>query len=154
LLTEWDETADQFQLIGGGIEPGESPDEAAAREFIEEIGVERDLEHGRDFEICPLEWSTTPPIRWTGMSSTCGVLTAYEVWVYRARLTVERLTLCDQNRWLTLEELMAGRTLSGLKTADPRLYPILDASLAGGLDGVPPSVDAASISNFPEHPGA
>ena len=55
-----DAKADFATFFGGGIDPGESPEVAGAREFLEETG--RTLENPRALEVDPvtLDWSTLP----------------------------------------------------------------------------------------------
>ena len=53
------ESGEPFWLTpGGGLEPGESPEEAARRELAEEVGV--------DAELGPLIWLRRGSFRWNG----------------------------------------------------------------------------------------
>jgi 8-oxo-dGTP pyrophosphatase MutT (NUDIX family) len=149
LLFEWDRAAAQYQLIGGRI-GDEAPETAAAQEFIEEMDVDRSqrLEEGRDFEIRRLDWDRPPPLQWAGISQTVGALTHYQVWAFSVHLRVPQLRLGEQHRWLTIGEVLEGRTASGRRTGDPALFRLMNASLTGGLEHAPVSVGIETIPNF------
>ena len=149
ILFEWDRPAAQYQLIGGRI-GDEAPETAAAQEFIEEMDVDhaQRLEEGRDFDIRGLDWDRPPPLDWSGISQTVGALTQYEVWAYSAHLKVAQLRLGEQHRWLTIGEILEGRTASGRRTGDPALFRLMNASLTGGLEQVPISIGIERIPNF------
>jgi hypothetical protein len=149
-LFEWDRGAAQYQLIGGRIHGDEGPRAAAVHQMIEEVVVEpgQRLEHGRHFDITELDWATELPLEWTGVSRTVGALTHYEVWAYGAHLWTEQLRLREHYRWLSIEEMLAGRTSTDRRTGDPALYRLMDESLAGGLAAVPTSIRSEAVSGF------
>jgi 8-oxo-dGTP pyrophosphatase MutT (NUDIX family) len=150
-LLEWDRPAGQYQLIGGRIDHNEDPLTAARREFMEELDVELGwpkLAHPRDFEL-ELLTPRDRPIRWAGISHTYGVWTEYVVWACHARLHVRTLKLGSQNRWLGMGELFDGVTRTGERTGDPELHRRIDASISGGLQGLPESVAVDAIPDFP-----
>lgn len=81
------EAVGRWELPGGKVEPGESPDEALVREIAEELGV---------------------PIEVTGwLAGRVSIGTAYELTVATARLLAgePEPTEHDQVRWLAAHEL-------------------------------------------------
>lgn len=153
-LFEWDRPAEQYQLIGGHVENGDDPETAALHEFLEEMHIanEQSLHPGRDFELLTdLSWAEASPVTWVRVSPTVGALTEYELHFFRARIGVRQLRLAEHHRWLTIDEMLAGRTESGRRTGDPAMFRLLDTRLRGGLEGVPVSLDAAAVRDFRAH---
>lgn len=116
--------------IGGGLEPGESVEDAARREIAEETGI-------RDFTLGPIVWTGDYIIETQSgpmhFKESFIVAHAHETNLSRAGWTdIEREFVLDL-RWLTLSEI-AGIT--------GRLYPIGLATL------LPPILDG----NYPEEP--
>jgi len=151
-LFGWDQGAAQYQLIGTRMGADEARD-AAAHGLIEGMVDDRgsQLERGRHFDVIRLEWDRPLPMEWIAVSRTVGALTRYEMWFYGARVTVGQLTLGEAYQWLTIDEMLAGRTRSGRRTGDPSLYKAMNAGLAGGLEGVPVSIRHQAISSFGGH---
>jgi hypothetical protein len=150
-LFEWDRIANQYQLIGGHSTDDAGPEATAIEELIEELDVpnEHRFEFGRDFELDP---DPDPaPFDWRSISQTVGALTEYRVHVYRVQLHVRRLRLAEHHRWLTVAEMLNGRTASGRRTGDPSLFREIDLRLRGGLDGVRESIGQGSIADFWGH---
>jgi hypothetical protein len=150
-LFEWDRIAAQYQIIGGYIDQGEDPMSAAAQELIEEVVIEPSqlLEQGRHFDLVPLDWEMPLPVEWNGVSRTVGALTRYQLWVYGVRMKMGRLTPRDGDcRWLTTDEMLAGRTRSGRRTDNPIFYHLMNASLAGGLAAVPVSIGGEAVEGL------
>jgi hypothetical protein len=135
-LHQWDSKSRQFQLIGGKIREKETPIEAASREVSEELH-EKNMMHFRDFE---LELVTSSPILYQDISRTYGALTDYECYFFLAKMKVARIQLSHDDRWLTKRKMDRGRTDSGRQIRSPAVTRSLDASLSGGLEGLPSSI--------------
>jgi 8-oxo-dGTP pyrophosphatase MutT (NUDIX family) len=151
-LHEWDRRAGQYQLIGGRVEPGESLITAARREVVEELDIEgkQDLEYERDFSL-KLLLETDRAIQWMGISPTYGALTQYYFWVCSAQFNISELKLKDNNRWLSIDEMLAGETRTGKKVGDAHVYRLMDAQIKGGLRNVPISINIRNTRNYLEY---
>jgi hypothetical protein len=150
-LFEWDRTAEQYQLIGGHCPDDAAPETAAVEQLIEELDVpnERRFEAGRDFELDAQP--DPPPFEWRSVSETVGALTQYRVHAFHVRLHVRRLRLAEHHRWLTVEEMLNGRTVWGRRTGDSSLFHEMNTRLKGGLEGVRDSIEHARIADFWNH---
>jgi 8-oxo-dGTP pyrophosphatase MutT (NUDIX family) len=133
ILFRFDERASRYQLIGGRIEPGETPEHAALREFVEEIGESQSplIAH----EDIRLRKIIDAPIEWIEISPSYGALTQYHFFAYHARLALSELQLGENDRWVGVEQMLSGDPLLG----DARIYAQLDHRIEGGLAGLPVS---------------
>lgn len=138
-LHQWDDRAEQYQLIGGRQRPNELPIDTAKRELHEELS-QHDLSYGRDYSLSALNES---PIEDLCVSRTYGALTAYTYFLYHVTFRIPRLMLGGNDRWITLEEMTAGKTRDEKKIRDPHLLNPFDISIAGGLKGLPASTEFA-----------
>jgi 8-oxo-dGTP pyrophosphatase MutT (NUDIX family) len=121
LLCQFDRPAGQWQLIGGKIEPDESPAQAALRELNEELGISqaRPYAPGIDVAFLPAH-PDDGPFTLDEPSLTYGVLTRYTLYVFHTRLT-QQPELGSEDRWLPIDALLRGETADGERTGNPRL---------------------------------
>lgn len=105
-LHQFDPDSGHDQLIGGRIEPGETPEQAAYREFAEELGdgQEPPLAPERDYHLEPL---LLEPIGITAVSATYGALTAYRFHIFGAHLRMPALQLSPRDRWISVRDMLA-----------------------------------------------
>jgi hypothetical protein len=139
-LFQWDARAGQMQLIGGRIEPGELPAQAALRELQEEVGDHQSprWQPARDYAIAPLPLKAGP-LALMQISPSYGALTAYTFHVFAARIHAACITLHAGDGWLDRQDMLRGKTRAGLSLGNPALYRLLIDNVAGGLKRVPAS---------------
>lgn len=105
LLTHWNQYGrTAWTLPGGGMEPGETPSEAAVREIYEETGYRARLDGVLDADgvvIAP-EDRLLP-----GDGPMHSVRIIYRAEIEGGELVVETDGSTDDARWFTLEELRA-----------------------------------------------
>ena len=135
LLFQWDTRAQQYQLIGGRIEPGETPHTAAVRECGEELGDYQLVpwRYGQDFTLSPI-LPRDVAIESTSLSPTYGALTRYRFFIFHASVVAKHMTLGHGDRWIPVERIQTKS--DRLQLGHGRVYAALDASLSGGLAGV------------------
>lgn len=110
-LAQWNQHWQRFNLIGGKLEPDESPLECVIREVEEELH----LKFEADFIVSPEPVQT---LDLTEVSERSGELTEYHMTFFAAEFT--RPELCDsiversENRWLSLPEMMNEQTTDDL----------------------------------------
>jgi len=129
LVQRDEELVDEYRLIGGRSEPGDSDLlETMKREMLEELG----LEYGRDYMLEELIHELVVPTR---LSPTYGVLSSYHYRLYSVKMAREIQLEVGDNKWVSKQELLAGQTDSGEKIAVWHAKTI-DNQLPGGLDGI------------------
>jgi 8-oxo-dGTP pyrophosphatase MutT (NUDIX family) len=133
-LVQYDEKAHQYQLIGGRQRRGESdPLTVMTREIAEELH-ENDLQYPQDYELVPL----ASDLNFRVLSPTFGAFSSYHFTVYRAIFKQRQLALGQADRWVTLDELLAGQTNDGQRI-HAGVAREVHKQLPGGLDGLKPS---------------
>jgi ADP-ribose pyrophosphatase YjhB (NUDIX family) len=126
------ESGEPFWLTpGGGLEPGESPEEAARRELAEEVGV--------DAELGPLIWLRRGSFRWNGEVELFERYYLVRV-EERPEIAIDG-PLADPGvrevRWWTADELAA----SGAPRAPGALAELLAGVLRDGPPAQPLEID-------------
>ncbi|MCS6871041.1 MAG: NUDIX hydrolase [Anaerolineae bacterium] len=112
-LMQYDAPARQFQLLGGKREmTDESSAATLVRELREELGMD-DLTPERDFTLSLLLDS----VREMSVSESAHVLSAYEHSFYQLLNVRFQVTETDITRWLTMDELLSGRTHDGRRVS-------------------------------------
>ena len=138
LLRQWDQKANQYQIIGGRKKGDEKPIETAIREIEEELS-ELSLKYGENYDLYSLE---KRPLIVLGKSPTYGVNTKYKIHFFYANLSIKKIELFDQNRWTLIDELI---NVPSHKKEDEEFYKKVDSFLEGGLSSIPISVDSKCI---------
>jgi 8-oxo-dGTP pyrophosphatase MutT (NUDIX family) len=135
-LHQFDARADQYQLIGGRIEPGETLLDAANREVCEEMGPAAisPLRPGADFKLRPL-FGANPALVTIETSHTYGALTRYTFYGCIAHWQSVP-ALGPHDRWISPAEVLASRTHDGKRVGNIRLFErLLAAPEMGSEDG-------------------
>jgi 8-oxo-dGTP pyrophosphatase MutT (NUDIX family) len=127
-LHQFDSVSAHDQLIGGRIEPGETPEQAAHREFSEELGeMQRPpLVREHAYRLQPL---LGEPIVGSAMSDTYGALTSYRFYVFGVHLNVSSLRLSPNDRWISVGDMLAN-------DVNTDVYRQIDRRLPDGLRGI------------------
>lgn len=114
LLHQWDQKAECYQLIGGKQRPGEVAEQTAEREVLEEV-AQAQLVPGKSLFLnrCAL-----PPIEHWEISRTYGAVTHYVITVFQANLVTTNFQTSESDLWISVDEMLAGKTYNGRKVAD------------------------------------
>lgn len=127
LMQERDEHApvdpDRWCFPGGGVEPGESPEEAAYRELAEETGVR--LDDGLELHL-----------RWTMPSTLDGVPVTGHLYAAGTALTDDDI-VCGEGRQMVFVAPDVARGLDLATYCVPVLPEFLDSDLYHRLRSVP-----------------
>jgi 8-oxo-dGTP pyrophosphatase MutT (NUDIX family) len=130
-LMQYDQKARQFQPIGGKQEAFDADGVAAlTRELCEELNIAA-LTPGQDFVVYPL----TQNVQVSEVSASVHVVTRYDHSFYHLTDIRFALPIDSSTRWITADEMAAGRTTDGLAITSlfedylPGILPTLGYSL-------------------------
>ncbi|MBX3061518.1 MAG: NUDIX domain-containing protein [Anaerolineae bacterium] len=130
-LLQYDHKAEQFQPIGGKCEAFDADNYAALiRELCEELNLEH-LELGKDLTITPIFEHESQ----RRVSATLQLITQYDHSFYHLTNIHFPLNTDDDTRWLTLDEVITGRSIDGKKVSG-----LLGSLTAERLNSLPYSV--------------
>jgi 8-oxo-dGTP pyrophosphatase MutT (NUDIX family) len=132
-LHQFDQRANQYQLIGGRMEANEDVLTTAARELIEEVGPSQaeEIRAGEHFALVNL-FDSAMLASMSEISKTYGALTHYRFYACAADFPAP-VRLGRHDRWIEAGEMLRGRTNDGHTVANATLIRAIDARLAGGL---------------------
>lgn len=134
LLHQWDQQAERYQLIGGKQRQGETPEQTATREVLEELPLAQ-LVVGNSLIVKPSpinafdEWKVSP---------TFGALTHYDLHVFQATIKKPDLLTSETDLWISLPEVLECRTHAGAPVAP--LGSMIARRDSGFLENLPASL--------------
>ncbi|MEO1162922.1 MAG: NUDIX hydrolase [Chloroflexota bacterium] len=137
-LMQFDENAQQFQLIGGRRSPNDATMQVAIiREIDEEVA--NSLRFGVDYKLALLipDMATEPTL-----SPTFGALTEYHFTIYHMTDLRQPIILQPEDAWVPVDEVIHGRVHMDdeiVTATDDRIYRQMDKLIDGGLAGLPDS---------------
>lgn len=137
LLHQFDTAARQYQLIGGRLEPGETAEDAAWREFQEEVGISQTMPLRAEEGV--LQPVLESPFELENFSATYGAFTHYTFSAYHLRLARPTLQQGSLDRWISPREMLIGHTDDGQSLGALDIARALDTRLPGGLAALPTS---------------
>ncbi len=124
VLYQFDQRANQYQLIGGRMEPGEDILDTAHRELDEELGPSQPTPLRREDYALRALFGGEPALIVDERSRTYGARTRYKFFVCEADFH-RRLQLGRHDRWIEASELQRGLTSDGFQIGNPRLISVL-----------------------------
>lgn len=134
-LVQFDPYSRQYQLIGGHKRNTDEDVETALRRELEEELYKDAIRFPPNYEMHHLAKLSAKEL-----SLTYGVYTAYELHYAQIVFGLPQLTLGPNDRWVTLKELISGRTQNGVGINESAIGE-LDKRLPGGLNGLGLSLD-------------
>jgi 8-oxo-dGTP pyrophosphatase MutT (NUDIX family) len=120
VLHQFDRRANQYQLIGGRMEPGESVLDTAHRELAEELGPGQPAPLTQSDYTLRTLFDGAPALTIDERSRTYGARTRYQFYVCEADFHA-RVQLGRHDRWIEKSELLRGLTSDGFQIGNPQL---------------------------------
>ena len=134
-LVQFDPHSRQYQLIGGHRRATDSDIKTALRRELEEELYQNAIRFPPNYEIRDLAKLSAKEL-----SLTYGVFTMYDLHYSQIIFRLPHLTLGPNDTWVTLKELLSGRTKNGVGINESAIVE-LDSRLPGGLEGLGLSLD-------------
>lgn len=130
-LVQYDREAQQYQVIGGRMRSTDRDAIAVMRrELAEELPENLPVKE-RKFELKEL----AADLEHVGLSPTFGAYTKYMFTFFHVKFDAFELQLGENDRWVTIKEIKAGKTRDGKRIANEVAIK-LDRELLHGLDGL------------------
>lgn len=129
-LTQFDERTKKYQLIGGHIRKTDQDHEDSVHRELEE-----ELNRDNFVAVLNYELRYLDSVEARELSLTFGVNTQYKLLYYQPVFETNQLKLGPNDRWITLSELIAGKTKRGIEINEPAIIE-LNQKLPGGLIGL------------------
>lgn len=136
-LFQYDFKSYQYQLIGGMKRLGDKDDlSVMLKEIEEELDKNRYI-YKKDFELEKL----IDNFVFSELSNTFGAYSEYCFSIYHMKIKAEKgLTLGVSDKWVTLYEILNGKTKEGERIGGQYLLEV-DKLIPGGLEELPLSID-------------
>jgi hypothetical protein len=144
-LVQYDDKAQQYQLIGGRQRLTDADALTTMKREIEEELAQNHLAFPKDYELQEL----ASDLQAASLSPTYGAYSRYHFTIFQAFVKRSQLALGPHDRWVTLDELLSGRVKDGRRIGGDIILD-LDQRLPGGLDGLRLSVDEVQRRTFLE----
>ena len=127
-LFHWDAEAKQYQLIGGHVRSKDTdPFEVLKKEIREELSGEQ-LTYQKDYELKKI----ADNISFSDQSRTVGAFTEYKATLYQIIFKKPKIRFGPDNKWITWEELLQGKTKNNHRIANDTMK-ILNDKYAGKI---------------------
>ncbi len=135
-LMQYDSNAHQYQLIGGRRRSTENdPLTVMKREFREELPLNQ-LRYGIDYELKEI----AKDLKIKKLSRTFGAYTEYNFTIYHATIKNNKLALGPNDKWISLNELLSGKTNDDVNIPNEIICKIDDV-LGSGIEGLKDSIN-------------
>ncbi len=134
-LVQFDEKTRKYQLIGGHIRKTDDNTENTMKRELEE-----ELHKGNFIEGSNYKLRFLNKVSKNEISLTCGAYTEYVITYFQPFFENKQIILGPNDRWITLSELLAGKTKNGIGINESAI-PTINANLPGGLSGLNLSID-------------
>jgi hypothetical protein len=135
-LMQYDPGAQQFQLIGGRMRSADGDVFTVMKRKIREELAQNNLVYDRDYDLIELVTNLTLK----SLSRTYGAYSEYDFTIYQALIKRKQLILGHNDKWVTYDEILEGKTKQGIKISSKIVIEV-DNKLPGGLEGLKLSLD-------------